>query len=129
MSKQPYFLHRADGGGLAFAGLYESWRDPDRDRDDPAAWMRSTTVVTTAATPELRHLHDRMPVVLPAHTWARWLDPHQDDVTALRALVLDAPGSDLVADPVSRAVGDVANNGAHLVRPVSVLAPSGDRLF
>ena len=25
--KQPYFIHRADGGVLAFAGLYEIWRD------------------------------------------------------------------------------------------------------
>src|SRR5215470_17368723 len=25
--KQPYFIHPADGGVLAFAGLYEIWRD------------------------------------------------------------------------------------------------------
>ena len=30
--KQPYFIHREDGGVLAFAGLYELWRDKERAR-------------------------------------------------------------------------------------------------
>ena len=25
--KQPYYIHRADGHGMAFAGIYELWRD------------------------------------------------------------------------------------------------------
>src|SRR3954466_188934 len=33
--KQPFFIHPADGGVMAMAGLYEIWRDPTRDEDDP----------------------------------------------------------------------------------------------
>ena len=33
--KQPYFIHPADGGVLAMAGLYEFWRDRARADDDP----------------------------------------------------------------------------------------------
>ena len=33
--KQPFFIHPQDGGLLAMAGLYEIWRDPERDEDDP----------------------------------------------------------------------------------------------
>ena len=28
-------------------------------------------------------IHDRMPVILPASAWDRWLDPELDDVEAL----------------------------------------------
>ena len=31
--KQPMFIHRVDGEPLAFAGLWETWRGPDRDGD------------------------------------------------------------------------------------------------
>ena len=34
--KQPYYIHRADGGALAFAGLYELWRDKSAARRPPA---------------------------------------------------------------------------------------------
>jgi len=128
-SRQPYFVHRTDGAGLAFAGLYETWRDPRRGPEDPAAWVRTTTVVTTAATGPLRPLHDRMPVVLPAERWARWLDPHEHDVPTLLALLVGLPVGELVADPVSPAVGNVANNGPHLVRRVPALVPPDVRLF
>ena len=34
--KQPFFMHRADGDVVAFAGLYEFWRDRAiADDDDP----------------------------------------------------------------------------------------------
>ena len=45
--KQPFFIHRADGGLLVMAGLYEIWRDPTKDRDDESAWLRTCTVITT----------------------------------------------------------------------------------
>ena len=33
--KQPYYIYRSDGGVLAFAGLYELWRDPSVPEDRP----------------------------------------------------------------------------------------------
>ena len=33
--KQPYYIYREDGGVLAFAGLYERWRDKAVPDDDP----------------------------------------------------------------------------------------------
>src|SRR3954467_1155869 len=46
VKKQPFFLHRRDGGLLVMAGLYEIWRDPTRDREDDGAWLRTCTVIT-----------------------------------------------------------------------------------
>ena len=34
--KQPYYIHRADGQGMAFAGIYELWRDAALPADHPA---------------------------------------------------------------------------------------------
>ena len=50
---------------MAFAGLWEIWRDPSvADDDDPDAWVRSCVIVTTRANELLEPIHDRMPVVL-----------------------------------------------------------------
>lgn len=43
--KQPFFLN-LDGAVLNMAGLYELWRDPGKDNDDPTRWLWTTTVLT-----------------------------------------------------------------------------------
>ena len=63
--KQPFFMHRADGGVLAFAGLYEFWRDPAMPRTTTRTpWLTTFTIITTDAEPGLDRIHDRMPLVL-----------------------------------------------------------------
>jgi hypothetical protein len=65
--KQPYAIVRADGEPLAFAGLWEGWRDP---LDQV---FRTFTIITTAANAEMSRLHSRMPVVLEPDAWPVWL--------------------------------------------------------
>ena len=115
--KQPWYIAARDGGVLAFAGLYEVWRDPARDADDPAAWLLTVAILTTEAEDCIGHLHDRMPLLVAREDYGRWLDPAigPGDLSAL--LVPAAPGR-LVAHPVSPAVGDVRNNGPELVAPI-----------
>ena len=59
--KQPYFIHRGDGAGLALAGLYEFWR-PGPEED----WLVTVTVLTTDSIGPLAAIHDRMPVMIEA---------------------------------------------------------------
>lgn len=118
--KQPFYIHPADGSSLAMAGLYEWWRDPGMDRDDPLAWLLTTTVITTTATDALGHIHDRMPVLVPRSAWSQWLDPDTEGSDALVQLLVPASPDSLVTDPVSLAVNDVRNNGPELVVPVAV---------
>lgn len=118
--KQPFYIHPADGSSLAMAGLYEWWRDPDLDADDPKAWLLTTTVITTTATDELGHIHDRMPLLVPASAWSAWLDPDLAGSAALADLLVPASPDALVTDPVSLAVNDVKNNGPDLIVPVPV---------
>jgi putative SOS response-associated peptidase YedK len=65
--KQPYAIARTDGTPLAFAGLWESWRDPAGET------IRTFTIMTTSANDDMAALHDRMPVILEPDDWPLWL--------------------------------------------------------
>jgi putative SOS response-associated peptidase YedK len=118
-TKQPHFIHRPDGEPLAFAGLWEVWRGPDRQGDP----LRSCTIVTTSANETMQPLHDRMPVILPASAWDEWLDPANDDLETLGKLLVPAPPELIVHHPVSTEVNRVSNKGAELIEPVDPDAP------
>jgi len=108
--KQPHFLVARTREPLAMAGLYEVWKSPQ----DTRLW--TCTVITTEAADELGHIHDRTPLLVPRDAWSRWLDP-----------AVEAPGADLLVPgvpgvldtwPVSKAVGNVRNNGSELIAPL-----------
>ena len=121
--KQPFFIHRADGGRLVMAGIYEIWRDPAKDRDDDTAWLRTCSVITTQATDAAGHIHDRMPMVVPAAAIDRWLDPDLTDPAEALALLSVTDAAALEAYAVSTAVNSVQNNEPALLTP---LAETGD---
>src|SRR3984885_9515726 len=74
-AKQPYFITRGDGGPLAFAGLYELWRDAELPEDHERSWLWTATIITTSAPDERVKIHDRMPMVIEPRRWPDWLDP------------------------------------------------------
>ncbi|MEY2591472.1 MAG: hypothetical protein QOJ67_3456 [Acidimicrobiaceae bacterium] len=113
-AKQPWYVRRADGDALAFAGLWESWR-PVKGSDDGR--IVSCTIITTDANDAVRPIHDRMPVVLPPSAWAGWLDPANADVDDLRRLLVPAPSELFELRPVGSAVSNVRNDGPHLLDP------------
>ena len=115
--KQPIYISRTDGQSLAFAGLYELWRDPAVPRDDEQAWLWTTTIITTSAPDELGMIHDRMPMIIDPAGWTDWLDPANSDVADLRALLTPAMISDLTTWPVSTEVNSVRHNGPQLIEP------------
>jgi len=115
--KQPFFIHRADAEPMAFAGVYEFWRDRTAAEDDPSAWVVSYAIVTTGAEPGLDRIHDRQPVVLDRDRWTEWLDPAMQAADEVRAL-LESPGAGrFEAWPVGKAVGSTRNNGPALLEP------------
>lgn len=116
--KQPFFIRPRDGSSLAMAGLYEIWRDPERADDDPARFRWTCTVITTRAEDDLGRIHDRMPMLVHRDSWGGWLDPGVTDRDRLLGLLAPAAPGNLEAYPVSRAVGNVRNNGPELVEPL-----------
>ena len=117
-AKQPMFIHRADGQPLSVAGLWATWRDRDGGPDAP--WLHSLTVITTSANATMSSVHDRMPVVLPEERWGEWLDPDNQDLDSLKALLVPAADDLLTMHPVSTSVNNVRNNGVELLDPVPV---------
>ncbi len=119
--KQPYFIHLGDGGTLAMAGLYELWRDPSREPDDPESWLWTATVLTTTATDGLGRIHDRMPIHVFPDRRDDWLDPaFAGDPQSLLDPTLAA--ARMVAYPVSTLVNSVRNNGPALIEPIPPVA-------
>jgi putative SOS response-associated peptidase YedK len=117
-SKQPFYIHPADDGVMAFAGIYELWRPKDDDGD----FLWTASIITTDATDDLGRIHDRMPMLVTPDHWADWLDPGNSDTKHLIATMLpavpDAAGG-LTSYPVSTAVNSVRNNGPDLIEPVT----------
>jgi putative SOS response-associated peptidase YedK len=120
--KQPFFIRPREGSVMAMAGLYEIWRDPTRDDDDPQRFRWTCTVLTTTAEDAVGHIHDRMPLLVEPERYAAWLDPAQDDPETLRSLLVPAAPGRLEAYPVSTAVNNVRNNGPELLEPLPVEA-------
>ena len=123
--KQPYFIHPADGGTLAFAGLYELWRDKSFPDDHPRAWLWSTVIITTRAEDEVGRIHDRMPMIIDPARWAEWLDPASTDAAHLHTLLEPAAAGRLASYPVSTLVNSVRNNGPTLIEPLRAAESGG----
>src|ERR1035438_5902363 len=114
--KQPFFIYRTDGGVLAFAGIYELWRDDAVPDDHEHAWLWTAAIITTQATDDVGQIHDRMPMVITRDHWADWLDPDNSEPGQLQAAMLPAmAGGGLTSHPVSSAVNSVRNNGPELI--------------
>ncbi|MGH9079257.1 MAG: SOS response-associated peptidase [Acidimicrobiales bacterium] len=115
-SRTPHLFRRADGQPTVFAGLSERWKRPD------GSIMYSATVVTTGAGGDMDQIHDRMPVVLEPDAWDVWLDPGARNRDELEVLLRPGRTGTLVHHEVSRAVGNVRNNGPELILAVSSLS-------
>jgi putative SOS response-associated peptidase YedK len=68
--KQPHLFTAADGSPiLAFAGLWDRWRDPATVED-----ILSCTIIVCGGSKWMETYHDRMPVTLDEANFDGWLD-------------------------------------------------------
>jgi putative SOS response-associated peptidase YedK len=111
--RQPWFIKRRDGEPLAFAGLWSIWHDKKLGDDAPR--VRSCTIITTDPNELMEPIHNRMPVILPESEWDTWLNPENNDVDALRTLLVPLPAAELEAWPVATLVNKPVNNGPELI--------------
>lgn len=123
-TKQPYFMTSPDGSSLAFAGIWETWRDPEAEPDAPK--LVTCSVITVDAVGQLAEIHDRMPLVLPRDSWQRWLDPDLEDVSEMLAPPPLEYLDTLELRPISDKVNNVRNNGPELLERVELEVPALD---
>jgi putative SOS response-associated peptidase YedK len=58
-AKTPFCFTMADNSTFAFAGIWDSWRNPQGQTID------TCSIITTTPNALLADIHDRMPVILP----------------------------------------------------------------
>ncbi|MBN1305808.1 MAG: SOS response-associated peptidase [Anaerolineales bacterium] len=110
-NKIPYFIHMNDHRPFALAGLWDEWQSPD------GSHLKSCTIITTQPNQLLASIHNRMPVILPAEAYPRWLAPQAHTPDELNALLTPYPADRMAAYPVSTLVNKPANDLPELIQP------------
>jgi putative SOS response-associated peptidase YedK len=111
--KRPFFFGSRDEEPFAFAGLWETWIDPDGNAVESAA------IITCAANEKVTPIHDRMPVIVPPERHDAWLDAAKVDAAEAAALIGPAPNDFLKAYEVSTRVNSYQNDGPENLAPAS----------
>ena len=117
----PLYFTKESGEPMGFAGLWENWQSPEGE------WIRSCTILTTAANSFIEPVHNRMPVILSAETEPLWLDPLTENPASLEPLLLPAPPELLIVREVSPVVNNARSEGPDCITPV--VSPEEGRLF
>ena len=115
--RSPTGCGRAMAAPIAFAGLMETWAEPGGSEIDTGA------ILTTEANATIRHIHDRMPVVIHPQDFARWLDCVNYEPRDVADLLRPADPDFFEAIPVSDKVNKADNTGAELHEPVVLAEP------
>ena len=116
--KQPYLIRLSGHEPFGMAGLWESWRDRETGRS-----VETCTIITTDANSLTRPVHDRMPVILAPHDYARWLDPAVQDADDLTSLLRPHQAAGLCMEPVSTYVNSPRNDDLRCTEPVDGAPP------
>jgi putative SOS response-associated peptidase YedK len=95
------------------AAIYDLWEGDD------GSYVPSLGIITTAANNFMRHLHQRMPLILSPDTFDPWLDPSLQDIIALSGLLAEIKDPKLQCHRVSPAVNKAANNSEDLIKEYS----------
>jgi putative SOS response-associated peptidase YedK len=107
--RQPHFIFRADRRLVCFGGLL-SYREMD------GVGSLSCAIVTHGASPAVRDVHDRMPVILREECFSQWLDPGLANPSAVQAMI-DGAQSEFIHHPVSPRLNAAKTDEADFVNP------------
>lgn len=109
-TKQPVYITLPDEKPLGFAGLWEVWDDKGK-ADEP---LYTCTIITTEASPSVKDIHHRMPVILKPEAFTDWIQA-DTPIDTLKEIISTHTHKDLVFRPVSKAINSVRNNSADLI--------------
>jgi putative SOS response-associated peptidase YedK len=107
--RRPFHFRRHDHRPFGLAAIYERGADG----------VLECALLTTAAAPPVREIHDRMPIPLAPRDHAAWLDPSVTAETVVRALAKVDPEADLVCAAVSTFVNDARHEGIECLTPAA----------
>lgn len=83
--RRPLYFSLKSGNPFGFAGLYETWLSPERQK------INTCTIITTGSNELISPIHDRMPAIVPSEHEATWLDPEYRNQNELLLLLKPYP--------------------------------------
>jgi len=121
--KVPFYIRLKTTPLFAFAGLYETMRDP-------LGHERGTfAVITTEPNELVAGLHDRMPAILARDQEESWIRAGAVVSADLARMLVPYPDGEMEAYPVSGKVNDSGSEGPGLIQPLPGLTRRGTSLF
>lgn len=127
--RQPFYFQMKEEAPFAFAGLWDRWRDRNGEVSPTGGIaVTSCSIITTTANELLEPIHNRMPVILVAEDYEKWLseDAQADE---LREILAPFPADQMTSFPVSSEVNHARAEGPQLVEAVAVEAEVQRVLF
>jgi putative SOS response-associated peptidase YedK len=103
-AKKPYAFRMKGDAPLAFAGLWDAWKDPAQDQ-----WLQSFTIVTTTPNELIATVHNRMPVILHPDDYEEWLTTVDGEIPPTH-LLRPFPTDEMKGKEAHKDVGNVRNN-------------------
>ncbi len=111
-TKIPFFIRLMEDEIFAFAGLFDSWQQPNGEM------LFTYTIITTTANDLLQPIHERMPVILDSDQYDNWLNPLNDDYESLIGMLKPYPTEKMRAYRIKPDVNKTSNNSPDLINPV-----------
>jgi putative SOS response-associated peptidase YedK len=118
-AKQPYCFEVNLGELFAFAGLWETWNDPNGKPLETCSILTTTANALTAA------IHDRMPVILDPHRYDLWLDPLTTDTAVISDFLKPFDARLMNCFPVGSRLNRTVNDDPQCSAPVEIAQPQG----
>jgi putative SOS response-associated peptidase YedK len=112
--RRPFLLRPRGGQLIAFAGLYERWRDGQGGEIDTVA------ILTCPANATVSKLHDRMPVVVAPEHYAAWLDVKATPAETAAALLRTAADDLLEAIELHPKINDSKRDEPGIQEPLQL---------
>jgi len=83
--KQAFYVQPGDNEMVTFAGVYNSWVDPD------GTTQGTFSIITLEASSDMPDSSSRMPVIISRENQARWLDPTITDMGSMYDMLRPHP--------------------------------------
>src|SRR5262249_26151423 len=111
-ARRPVLLRPCRGGLIAFAGIWERWRDRDESEIDTVA------IITCDPNAMVARLHDRMPVVLTPEHHEAWLDCKTTELQVAQEMLRPTPDDLLEAIEVHPRINDSRRDEPGIQQPL-----------
>ena len=111
--KVPMYIQHAERELFAFAGLWESWKQPDGN------WLNTCAILTTEANEQIRPIHHRMTVIIEPADYELWLAPRELEPGEWLPLMAGPSPEQMKFHEVSTQVNRPANDNPMLIMPAA----------